>query len=393
MWGRKPRGWPGSVRRSVAQIRWWDIVLAAGTAAFSVVDTALDATLGGRTVTLAGVETAAAALLTARRVHPLVALSGALGLLGTAELVLGHYQTWASVLIALVAVYSAAAYATNLPYTLAVVAAFAVTLGVGEPAGQAAGNVLWTVIALSLPLAVGLTARRFRTREAEAQQRAAHLEAERAQQVAEASAVERQRIARELHDIVSHSLGVMVLQAGAAEQAFDRAPQKARQAVRTIRATGLEAIDEMSRLVGLLRDDTQATTAPQPTLADLERLLAAVRSGGVDVGLHTEGVVRALPAAIELNAYRVVQEGLTNVVKHNCAGTATVTVAYQPDCLTVEVSDEGTATANGPGGGFGLAGLRERVAVFGGRLDYGPRSAGGWAVRACFPVPVAEPRS
>jgi signal transduction histidine kinase len=113
----------------------------------------------------------------------------------------------------------------------------------------------------------------------------------------------------------------------------------------------------------------------------------------MDVALHTEGVVRALPAAIELNAYRVVQEGLTNVAKHTRGGTATVTVAYQPDSLTVEISDGATATAPAPGGGFGLAGLRERVAVFGGRLDYGRRMAGGWAVRARFPVPAAKPQS
>lgn len=393
MWGRELRVWPGLLRPSTERVRWWDIALAAVIAAFSVIDTVLDQTVGDRAVALAGVEIAAAALLALRRARPLIALSGALGLLGAAELVLGHYQSWASVLIALVAVYSAAAYATNLPYVLAVAAALAVTLAVGEPAGRAAADALWTIIALSLPLSVGLTVRRFRTRETEAQQRAAQVEQERAQQVAAAAAAERRRIARELHDIVSHSLGVIVLHAGAAEQAFDRAPEKARQAVHTIRGTGLEAIGEMSRLVGLLRDDTQATTAPQPTLADLGRLLAAVRAGGMDVALHTEGVVRALPAAIELNAYRVVQEGLTNVAKHTRGGTATVTVAYQPDSLTVEISDDATATAPGPGGGFGLAGLRERVAVFGGGLDYGCRTAGGWAVRARFPVPAAKPQS
>jgi signal transduction histidine kinase len=373
-------------------MRWWDVALAAAIAAFSVIDTVLDSTVA-RPVALASVETAAALLLAVRRVHPLIVLSGALGLVGVAELLLGHYQTWAAVLIGLVAAYSAAAYASNLPYILAVVAGFAVTLGVGQPAGQAAGNVLWTLIALSLPLTAGTTVRRFRTREAEARQRAARFQQEHAQQVAAAAAVEHRRIARELHDIVSHSLGIMVLQAGAAEQAFDRAPEKAREAVRTIRVTGLEAIGEMSRLVGLLRDDTQATTAPQPTLADLERLLATVHAGGVDTRLRTEGPVRALPAAIELNAYRVVQEGLTNVAKHTAGCTATVTIKYTPDSLVVDVSDNATATAKGPGGGFGLAGLRERVAVFGGRLDYGGRAAGGWTVQAWFPVPTVEPKS
>jgi hypothetical protein len=124
MWRWQRRGWPGSLRRELAGVRWWDVALAAAIAAFSVIDTVLDSTVA-RPVALASVETAAALLLAVRRVYPLIVLSGALALLGVAELVLGHYQTWAAVLIGMVAAYSAAAYASNLPYILAVVAGFA----------------------------------------------------------------------------------------------------------------------------------------------------------------------------------------------------------------------------------------------------------------------------
>lgn len=400
MWGRWVARWPGTLGL-LRPVLWWDVALAAGVAVFSIIDTVLDSTLGDVAVRLAAAEVAASALLGVRRLRPLVAVTGALGILGAAQILLGHYQSWASLVIALVAVYSAAAHAGNLPYTIAIACAFVVTLGAGEPTGQAAGNIVWTCIALSLPLGMGVTVRRVRAREALALQRVSQFDRERAEQAAAAADAERRRIARELHDIVSHSLGVMVLQAGAAEQAFDRAPDNARAAVQAIRSTGLEAISEMSRLVGLLRDDPSVTTAPQPTLADLGRLLDTVRASGVRVALRTDGLVRSLPAAIELNAYRVVQEGMTNAVKHARGSTVTVTVTCRPDSLSVEVSNDATvvtpttvavgATAEDhPGGGFGLAGLSERLAVFGGRLEYGHRAAGGWTLHARFPMPPQE---
>ena len=210
--------------------------------------------------------------------------------------------------------------------------------------------------------------------------------------MAAAVAGERRRIARELHDIISHALGVMVLQAGAADQALDGEPVKARKAVRTIRATGLDAIGEMGRLVGLLRDDDGSPAmAPQPTLADIDRLAAAACADGVDVQVHIFGEVRPLGPAVELNAYRVVQEGLTNALKHAPRTKITITITYQADELLIEISNDGEATGPGPGSGFGLAGLRERVAVFGGRFHAGRRAAGGWAVSASFPASRSEP--
>ena len=387
----------GLLRRSVSVVRgpsrsrWADVAVAGGVGLFAVGDAVLSGDWPAPAARSAVIAAAASAFLLARRVRPLVALAGALGVLAVSELALGHYQAWGAVLIGLAATYGAAAYGGNVPFTGAVLVAFATVMGLGEPAGRAAADMLWTLIALSLPLAVGLTVRRSRSREAHARQRSEQVERDRAGQVAAAVSGERRRIARELHDIISHALGVMVLQAGAADQALDGEPGKARQAVRTIRATGLDAIGEMSRLVGLLRDDDGSTAiSPQPTLADIDRLVAAACADGGDVQVQIVGEVRPLPPAVELNAYRVVQEGLTNALKHAPHTKIAITITYRADDLLVEVSNDGGATGPGPGGGFGLAGLRERVAVFGGRFQAGKRPAGGWAVSASFPASRSE---
>jgi signal transduction histidine kinase len=383
----------GSVVRRPSRSWLADLAVAGGVGLFAVGDAVFSADWPAPTAWSAVVAAAASAFLLVRRVRPLVALTGALGVLAVSELALGHYQAWGAVLIALMATYGAAAYGRNVPFTVTVLVAFAAVMGLGEPAGRAAADLLWTLVALSLPLAVGLTVRRSRSREAHARRRSEEGEWDRALQVAAAVAGERRRIARELHDIISHALGVMVLQAGAADQALDREPVKARQAVRAIRATGLDAIGETGRLVGLLRDDDGAPAmAPQPTLADIDRLVAAACADGVDVQVRIAGEARPLGPAVELNAYRVVQEGLTNALKHAPHSTITITITYRADDLLVEVSNDGGATGPGPGSGFGLAGLRERVAIFGGRLEAGRRPAGGWTVSASFPASPPEPR-
>jgi len=197
---------------------------------------------------------------------------------------------------------------------------------------------------------------------------------------------ERQRIARELHDIISHGLGVVVLQAGAAEQVLDQDPGKAREAMQLIRATGQEAITELGTLVALIRDEQPPGRDPQPTLRDVERLAATTRSAGLAVTVQTDGQPRDLPASVELNAYRVIQEGLTNALKHAPGSTVQVVLRYHPGGLDVEVRDDGTDTAGGPGSRRGLAGLRERAAVFGGQFEAGRDPQGGWKVRASFPT-------
>lgn len=326
-----------------------------------------------------------AAFLVLRRVRPLTALTGALGGLAAVYLALGHYEAGAAVLIGVIATYSAGAYGRNLPFTVAVVFAFGVTTGLRQPAAEALPDMAWSWAVLALALGVGLTARRLRGQSQSAQRQVQQMRQEQ-QALAEAAArQERQRIARELHDIISHGLGVVVLQAGAAEQVLDRDPGRAREALQLIRGTGLEAITELGTLVALIRDEQPPGRDPQPTLRDVERL-ATTRSAGLAVTVQTDGQPRDLPASVELNAYRVIQEGLTNALKHAPGSAVQVVLRYHPGGLDVEVRDDGTDTAGGPGSRRGLAGLRERAAVFGGQFEAGRDPQGGWKIRASFPT-------
>jgi signal transduction histidine kinase len=218
--------------------------------------------------------------------------------------------------------------------------------------------------------------------------RARHQRTVALEELAETAAeTERRRIARELHDIVSHGLGVMVLQAGAADQVLDRDPERAHEVLASIRAVGEEAIGQMGTLLGLIRGRGETSLEPQPTLADLQALVARTSEAGLETKLVVQGTHRQLPAGVELSAYRIVQEGLTNALKHASAATTTVTLRYGERSLHVEVADDGhAANGNGPGSRRGLAGMAERVAVFGGRLQAGPGTDGGWVLRAEFPV-------
>lgn len=179
-----------------------------------------------------------------------------------------------------------------------------------------------------------------------------------------------------------------MLQAGAAELVLERDPPKAREALRLIRSTGQQATAELSTLVSLVRDPPPPANGrePQPTLTDVDRLVAATKSAGLAVQLRRSGAVRELPAIVELNAYRVVQEGLTNALKHARAAQVLVLLQYTDRGIAVEVSDGGDGSRPGPGGRRGLPGLRERVEVFGGQFNAGPDPRGGWAVRASFPA-------
>jgi signal transduction histidine kinase len=299
---------------------------------------------------------------------------------------LGHYEAGSSVLIALVATYSAAAYGRNRPFLLAVIAAFSATEGLQEARAEALPDVLWTAVALTLPVTVGLAVRRQQGRAHTAEQHARQLELDQPALAEAAALEERLRIARELHDVISHGLGVVMLQAGAAELVLERDPPKAREALRLIRSTGQQATAELSTLVSLVRDPPANGREPQPTLTDVDRLVAATKSAGLAVQLRRSGAVRELPAIVELNAYRVIQEGLTNALKHARAAQVLVLLQYTDRGIAVEVSDDGDGSRPGPGGRRGLLGLRERVTVFGGQFNAGPDPRGGWAVRASFPT-------
>jgi signal transduction histidine kinase len=204
-------------------------------------------------------------------------------------------------------------------------------------------------------------------------------------QAGQAAAAERARIARELHDIVAHHLSVVVLQAAGA-----RASGKpAGATLEKIENSARQALDETSRLLNVLHDpDEEAELAPQPAIGELGALAASVRAAGLPVNLVIDGNLAAVPAVVDVSVYRIVQEALTNVLKHAGPARAEVTIGYVEDTVTIEVTDNGTGQpGNGsPGGGHGLAGMRERAAVFGGELAAGPRPGGGFAVRARLPL-------
>ncbi|OIK02796.1 hypothetical protein BIV23_24135 [Streptomyces monashensis] len=232
-------------------------------------------------------------------------------------------------------------------------------------------------------------------------ERREHAVALRAQEVAEAVTAERLRIARELHDMVAHSIGIVTIQAGVAGRVIDTQPGAAREALRAIEDTSRQTLSGLRRtLVALRRADPDTTAvegpagtredslAPAPGLADLARLAAATADAGVRVEVHVGGKQRPLPAELDLAAYRIVQEALTNVVRHAGTGDCRVAVDYGDEELTVEVVDDGRgATGPGPGHGFGIIGMRERAGLLHGRLSAGPRPEGGFRVVALLPLP------
>ena len=232
----------------------------------------------------------------------------------------------------------------------------------------------------------------------ELEERAARLERERDAQAQVAAAAERARIARELHDVVAHNVSVMVVQADGASYALDSSPDRAREALAAISATGRQALAEMRSLLGVLRSASdpaagdRADLTPQPGIEQLSGLLEQARATGLPVSFTVEGVPRQLPQGTALTAYRVVQESLTNARKHGGAGvTATVTLRFCEEEVAVVVSDDGKASPKaGDGRGHGLVGMRERVELFGGRVTAGPKPGGGFRVAAALPARSLE---
>jgi signal transduction histidine kinase len=210
-------------------------------------------------------------------------------------------------------------------------------------------------------------------------------------------AAERARIARELHDVVAHHLSVMVIQAGAARRLLDVQPEQTRAALAAIEDAGRQGLEAMPGLLRALRNEEQLDTlAPQPTLGELDALVAQVQAAGLPVELRIEGTPRPLPAAVDLSAYRVAQEALTNTLKHAGPAHAQLLVRYGRDALEITAVDNGSGVepaVNGSGhrGGQGLVGMRERVSLFGGELRAGARPEGGFAVWARFPLPAGSP--
>ncbi len=255
-----------------------------------------------------------------------------------------------------------------------------------DPHGSA-GNFVFTSIAFTIAWTAGLALGYVARRADEAQERAARAEREREEEARLAVADERARIARELHDVVGHSVSVMTVQASAARRLLKPHQAKEREALMVVEQTGREALAEMRRMVGVLRRPEEAPAlAPQPSLEHLDKLVAHAREAGLPVELRIEGAPQPLAAGVDLTAYRLVQEGLTNAIKHARAKRAEVVVRYDDDEVELSVSDDGTGLGTDAGGGHGLVGMRERVSVYGGTLEAGPKPGGGYLLRAKLPL-------
>ena len=252
-------------------------------------------------------------------------------------------------------------------------------------------NAVWGVILGSIACLIAYALQRRAKRASELEEHAARLERDREARGRDAVLAERTRIARDLHDVIAHSVSVMTVQAGAARLLLPKDPARALEPLLSVEETGREALAEMRRLFGIVRgDEDDAALAPQPGLARLDVLVEQARKAGLPVALTLEGERHVLPPGVDLTAYRIVQEGLTNALKHARPARAQVTIRYCRDALDLEITNDGRART-GEGTGHGLVGMRERVALYGGELEAGPRKRGGYAVRARLPVEAESP--
>jgi signal transduction histidine kinase len=273
---------------------------------------------------------------------------------------------------------------------LAVTVAATLILAYNDPT-QDPGEFLITPGLFAIAWLAGFALRERSAQAASSEQRALTAERKREENARQAVFTERVRIARELHDVVAHHVSMMGVQAGAARVVIDRDPGKAKDALAAIESSSRQAVAELHRLLGFLRQDGEEDgLAPQPGVAQLERLAASMSDTQLAVDLTVEGDVRPLPHMVDVSAYRVVQEALTNTLKHARASHAHVHLRYWPGELEVEVADDGRGVGNGAGpndSGLGLIGMRERAALHGGRLSAGPAPGGGFAVRVRLPTP------
>ncbi|PSK93840.1 signal transduction histidine kinase [Haloactinopolyspora alba] len=365
----------------------------------------------GDALGVAVVVAATAPLLLRRRYPVAVGLVTALMLL---TFTVRDYAMPTAVAVILIAIYSAAGYA-RLTRSLMVLAAhtassvaYALAASARHPeqSHYDAAALALNVVVLFGAWAFGRAVRNRRLYTAELEDRASRLERAREAEVRMAITEERSRIARELHDVVAHHVSVMTVQTAGARRSIPRDPDRSAEALLSVEATGRAALAEMRRVVGVLRtpDGTEggergergertdrteeAALSPQPGLAELGDLVAHMRDAGLPVQVTVDGEADGVPLGVDLAAYRVIQEALTNTIKHAGPSSATVSVHYLPAELRIEIADDGYGVATeleGGRPGHGLLGMRERVALYGGSLLVGPRSGGGFTVLATIP--------
>ncbi|NED94218.1 sensor histidine kinase [Phytoactinopolyspora alkaliphila] len=342
-----------------------------------------------------------------RRVAP---VSSGLVLAATTLLYLvWDYASLSSTPAMLIAVYSAGAYAVLAPGLVVLASHFTVTMvylasifNTVDVVGPVLVNLCFAILGYTGAWAIGRGMRNGRLYTAQLRDRAERLEGERTAEVRVALAEERSRIARELHDVVAHHVSVMTVQAAGAQRSLESSPARSSEALRSIETTGRAALTEMRRIVGVLRSPErtgqigahlEAHRGPQPGVADLEGLADQMRATGIDVTLIHKGDTGDLPAGVDVTVFRIVQEALTNALKH--AGPASVQVSLEraSDSITVRVRDDGRGMAaqlEARRPGHGLLGIRERVAIYGGVFMAGPRHGGGYEVHARIPCDSVE---
>ena len=327
--------------------------------------------------------------LTARRAHPTLVL--AVVWASTTLYFALQYPPVSTALLGMAVVTHAVAAHGSLPSArdrLAVVAVASVALVV--VAVGTTYSVIEGLVVLLVLVTAWVTGDRSRTRRqfvASLEERSRLLERERISEARSAAAAERTRIARELHDVIAHGVSVIVLHARGAKEVFDTDPGAARRSLDLIESTGRDALQELRAVLGALRTDVgEGDLQPLQRLEQLDDLVRRTGEAGLSVEVTVEGRPQPLPTAVDLAAYRIVQEALANTMKHSTATIASVTLRYDHDRLVVHVVDEGEASPGTvPGGGLGLVGMEERVAMSGGRLEAGPRAGGGFEVLATLP--------
>ena len=326
-----------------------------------------------------------------RRRAPLATLL--LSVPGVVFLSLRNYQTGATPTMLIVGVYTVAAYSdrTKRAIGMGSIVLGLTILGVAGTKALDGPSLALNFAIYTATFLFGSAVRNRRLYGEQLEARADLLERERDEEARRAVAEERLRIAQDLHDVVAHSMGVIAVQAGVGAHVIDTDPAEAKKSLEAISRTSRASLAEIRRMLGVLREDDGAQYAPAPGLAELERLTQGVRDAGLAVEISIEGSRCDLPPGVDFTAYRIVQESLTNVLKHAGKAKALVTIAYEPAALRIEVVDDGRGV-NGRAtpGGHGLMGMRERAGVYGGSFEAGPRAGGGFRVSVRLPYCEAE---
>jgi signal transduction histidine kinase len=371
------------------RLRRGDLALTAALTVFGVVELWL-VDVGPKPIAVPATIVGGAALYWRRRA-PLAVAAVFFGAVASESLLgVSLARPDAPLLMALVSVYTVGAYLALREALIGLaVALVGIWVAVWNEATRGYSDFVFTLIVVTAGWMVGLGMHSRVLRTAQLERRTMQLEQQREAERLAAVEEERRRIARDLHDVIAHSVSVMVVQAGAAEDVFERDPAAVLEPIRAVQETGRAALVEISRLLGLLREDgAELGLAPQPRIDDLRGLVQQLEAAGLPVALRVEGKPRPLPLGVDLSVYRIAQEALTNTLKHAGAASAELVLRYCEREVELEVTDDGAATHNGHRGGHGLVGMRERVAVFDGTLETGYRPEGGFRVRARLPLQV-----